>query len=252
LWIEHLAGIAARDADGRAARTYGVLRDITERKRVEEELRDLSRRLIGAHEEERALLARELHDDVSQRLAVLAIEAGQAELGVSGGPLADALRSVREGLALISEDVHSLAYQLHPSVLEELGLAEALRAECEHRSRRHEFEVVADLDPLPPDVDKDVALCLFRVAQEALGNAARHSRASAVTVTLRRVDGGLLLAVADDGAGFDPKARDAGRHLGLASMRERVRLVRGTLDVESAPGRGTTVVAWAPMEVDAG
>jgi PAS domain S-box-containing protein len=246
-WIQHLAGVAARGADGRTSRTYGVLRDITARKRVEEELRDLSRRLIGAHEEERALLARELHDDVSQRLAVLAIEAGRAELGLPDGPQLEALRTIREGIVRVSEDIHSLAYQLHPSLLEELGLAEALRAECEHRSRQHEFEVTADVDPVPPAVDKDVALCLFRVAQEAVGNAARHARASSVSVTLRQVDGGLLLAVADDGAGFDPKTPGAGCHLGLASMRERTRLVNGTLDVDSVPGRGTTVLAWAPM-----
>jgi signal transduction histidine kinase len=211
-------------------------------------LRDLSRRLIGAHEDERALLARELHDDVSQRLAVLAIEAGRAEAGVPDRPQADALRVLREGLVRVSEDVHALAYQLHPSLLEELGLAEALRAECEHRGRLHEFDVHVDVNPLPRDVDRDVALCLFRVAQEALGNAARHARASVVTVTLRQVDGGLVLAVADDGVGFDPEDREAGRHLGLASMRERTRLVKGTLDVESGPGRGTTVVAWAPRQ----
>jgi PAS domain S-box-containing protein len=245
-WIQHLAGVAARGADGRTSRTYGVLRDITARKRAEEELRDLSRRLIGAHEEERALLARELHDDVSQRLAVLAIEAGRAEVGLPEGPQAQALRTVREGIVRVSEDIHSLAYQLHPSLLEELGLAEALRAECEHRGRQNEFEVAVNVDPVPPDVDRDVALCLFRVAQEALGNAARHARAASVTVTLRQVDGGLLLAVADDGGGFDPEMHGAGRHLGLASMRERTHLVNGTLDVESAPGRGTTVVAWAP------
>jgi PAS domain S-box-containing protein len=248
-WIQHLAGVAARDADGRATRTYGVWRDITASKRAEEALLDLSQRLIGAHEEERALLARELHDDLSQRLAVLAIEAGRAELSLpeGEGPQTEALRTIREGIVRVSEDIHSLAYQLHPSLLEELGLAEALRAECEHRGRQCEFEITVDVDPASSDVGKDVALCLFRVAQEALGNAARHARASSVTVTLRRVEGGLLLAVADDGAGFDPDTPSAGRHLGLASMRERTRLVNGTLDVESAPGRGTTVVAWAPM-----
>jgi PAS domain S-box-containing protein len=248
VWVHHLAGAARHDAGGATTRTYGVVRDITTRKRAEEDLHDLSRRLIGAHEEERAMLARELHDDLSQRLAVLAIEAGRAELDGLTGPQAESMRALREGLVSASEDVHSLAYRLHPSVLEELGLLEALRAECEHRGRRHEFEVAINVDPLLPDMDRDVALCLFRVAQEALGNAARHAQASAVTVTLRNVDDGLLLMVADDGVGFDPEKRDARHHLGLASMRERTRLAHGTLDVESAPGRGTTVVAWVPME----
>ena len=248
VWIHHLAGVAARDAPGRAIRTYGVLRDITERKRTEEELHDLSRRLIGAHEEERALLARELHDDLTQRVALLAIEAGRVELAEPDGPQAQSMRSVREGLVRLSEDIHSLAYQLHPSVLDELGLAEALRAECERRGRRGRIELSLKLDPLPAAVGKGEALCLFRVAQEALNNAARHSGAGAASVTLRQMDDGLLLAVRDDGVGFDTTRPGGGRSLGLASMRERVRLVNGTLDIESAPGRGTSVIAWVPAD----
>ena len=130
-WIQHLAGAATRDAGGHAVRTYGVLRDVTDRKQAEEESRDLSRRLIRAQEEERALLARELHDDVSQRLAVLAIDVGRAELAAADGEQADAMQAVREGLVSLSEDIHSLAYQLHPSVLEELrtgrGAARGMR-----------------------------------------------------------------------------------------------------------------------------
>ncbi len=247
-WIQHLAGAGTRDATGRAIRTFGVLRDVTERKRAEEELRDLSQRLIRAHEDERALLARELHDDVTQRLAVLAIDVGRAELAATGGAQADTMRTVREGLVRLSEDIHSLAYQLHPSVLEELGLAEALRTECERTGRRGGVRLSLELDPLPAVVPRDAALCLFRVAQEALNNAIRHAGASSASVVLRQMDGGLLLAVRDDGAGFDPGNPRQGRSLGLASMRERLRLVNGTLDVESAPGRGTAVVAWVPVE----
>jgi len=251
IWIQHLAGASERDATGRAIRTFGVLRDITERKQVEDELRDLSRRLIGAHEEERALLARELHDDLTQRVAVLAIEAGRAELADSDGPQATAMRSVREGLVRLSEDIHTLAYQLHPSVLDELGLVEALRAECERQGRRGRLELSLKLDPLPTEVGREAALCLFRVAQEALNNVARHGGASATSVTLRQMDDGLLLAVRDDGVGFDPASPGRGRSLGLASMRERARLVNGTLDIESAPGRGTSVIAWVPTEGEA-
>lgn len=247
-WIHHLAGVAARDADGRTVRTYGVIRDITTRKRIEGELHDLSRRLITAHEEERAMLARELHDDVSQRLAVLAIEAGRAELAAPEGAQVETLQTVREGLVHLSEDVHSLAYQLHPSVLEELGLAEALRAECERRARQGSLDLSLDLDPLPAVVEPDAALCLFRVAQEALNNVARHAGVREASVTLRPADGGLLLAVCDGGAGFDSERPGKGMRLGLASMRERVRLVRGTLDIDSAPGRGTTIVAWVPTK----
>ena len=247
LWIDHLAGSAARDANGRSVRTFGVLHDVTDRKRAEGESRDLSRRLIGAHEEERALLARELHDDVSQRLAVMAIDVGRAEQRADEVQ-AGTLRAVREGLVELSDDVHSLAYQLHPSVLEELGLAEGLRAECERRVQRGQLDVTLDLHPLPPDVPEEAALCLFRVAQEALNNVARHAGACTATVTLRQMGDGLLLAVSDDGDGFKPVEAGSGVHLGVASMRERVKLARGTLDLESAPGQGTKVIAWVPVE----
>jgi len=248
MWIQHEARVARRDTTGRAVITFGVVRDITERKRAEEELRDLSRRLIRAHEEERALIARELHDDVTQRLAVLAIDAGRAELAAADEAQARMMQAIRQELVRVSEDVHSLAYHLHPSVLTELGLVEALRAECERRARQSRIEIVMELDQLPRGLGKDAALCLFRVAQEALTNVVRHAGSAAARVTLRQMSGGLLLAVRDDGAGFDMERMGEGRRLGLASMRERVQLVNGTLDIESAPGRGTTVVAWVPTE----
>ncbi|MFA6957289.1 MAG: PAS domain-containing protein [Thermoanaerobaculia bacterium] len=245
-WIHHIGRVLERDASGKLLVSFGVLRDITESKRSEEALRELSRHLIGAHEEERALLARELHDDVTQRLAVLAIEVGRAELAAAQEPLAEAMRSVREGLVRLSEDVHTLAYQLHPSVLEELGLGEALRTECERLGRRSGLALAVELDPVPSVVAKDAVFCLFRVAQEALNNAIRHSEALSATVTVRQFDGGLLLSVRDDGIGFDPAAEGRRKSLGLASMRERVKLVNGTLDIESAPGRGAAIIAWVP------
>jgi signal transduction histidine kinase len=245
-WFHHLARVHQRDASDQAVVTHGVLRDVTEAKRSEEERFDLGRRLLRAHEEERALLARELHDDVTQRLAVLAIDAGRAELAAADEARAAPLRAVREGLSRLSEDVHSLAYQLHPAVLEELGLVEALRTAGEHFGRRDGVALSMDLAPVPPGLGKEAALCLFRVAQEALHNVARHAGARAASVTLRQADGGLHLVVRDDGVGFDPAGPGAGGRLGLASMRERVRLMSGTLEIESAPGRGAAVVAWVP------
>ena len=245
-WIHHVGRVAQRDAGGRTLRSFGVLRDITEAKQAEAALRDLSWRLIRAHEDERALLARELHDDVTQRLAVLAIDMGRAELTAADGAQADVMRSVRAELVRLSEDIHSLAYQLHPSVLEELGLVEALRAECERRGRQGRLAVSMNLESVPAVAGEEAQLCLFRVAQEALTNVARHAGTARASVTLRRADGGLLLAVGDQGVGFDPTRPREGRSLGLASMRERLHLVGGTLDVESSPGRGTTVVAWVP------
>lgn len=246
-WIQHMARLARREGEKSGIVTFGVLRDISEVKRNEAELRDLSQRLILAHEEERALLARELHDDVTQRLAVLAIEVGRAEMAAPGGAQAAVMHAVREGITRLSEDIHSLAYQLHPSVLVELGLVAALQAECERMGRQGGLSISVDLDPLPA-ISKDAALCLFRVAQEALNNVSRHAGARAASVALRRMDGGMLLVVRDDGVGFDPGRPRTGRSLGLASMRERMRLVGGRLDIESAPSLGTAISAWVPGE----
>jgi PAS domain S-box-containing protein len=245
-WLEHRAHVTGRDDRGQALTTFGVIRDITEQKRHEEELRSLSQRLIRAHEEERAILARELHDDVTQRLAVLSIKAGRAELAGPGEAMGETMREIRETLTHLSEDIHALAYHLHPSVLEELGLVEALRAECERLGRMNGLAFSLDLDPLPDGMGRDESFCLFRVAQEALNNLIRHSGERSACITLRRVAGGVRLAVQDEGVGFHPGNPATSKSLGLASMRERLRLVAGTLEIRSAPGEGTSVVAWVP------
>ncbi len=251
-WIHHVARVAGRDADGCTLQSYGVLRDITQTKQAEMALRGLSHRLIQAHEDERALLARELHDDVTQRLAVLAIDMGRVEQAAIEGTQIDVVRSVRAELVRLSEDIHALAYQLHPSVLEELGLVEALRAECERHGRHGKLAVAIDVECPISAAGKEAELCLFRVAQEALNNVARHACTSAASVTLRQSEGGLLLAVCDHGVGFDPASARQERSLGLLSMGERVHLANGTLDIETAPGKGTTLVAWVPARQDEG
>jgi len=155
-------------------------------------------------------------------------------------------RPLREGLVRLSEDVHALSYRLHPSVLDDLGLVEALKAECDRVARQGELRVDVEASGVPEALPAEASLCLFRVAQEALSNAARHAHASAVTVLLSPRRRGLRLAVTDNGRGFDPARSRDHASLGLASMRERVRLLRGQLDIESAPGQGTTVIAWVP------
>ncbi len=212
----------------------------------EEIVRDLSRRLMRAHEEERALLARELHDDLSQRLAVLAIDVGLAEIEARDEAQASRMREIRESLVRLSEDVHSLSYQLHPSILDELGLPEALEAEAARFRRRSETGVTTRLAAATRSLGRDEALCLFRVAQEALRNTARHAGAAKVSLELRAEEGGWSLTVADDGIGFDVGAVRGRRSLGLESMRERVRLVDGRLALDSVPGRGTTIGVWVP------
>jgi signal transduction histidine kinase len=217
------------------------------RQRAERESFALSWRVVTAHEDERRRLARELHDDVSQRLAGLAIDAARLE---SADPNAHdrGSRSVHGELARLSEDVHALSYRLHPSILDDLGLAEALKAECEHVARREPVRVEVELNQVPDMLSSDVALCIFRVAQEALRNIARHAKASVAIVSLARKNDGLLLAIRDNGVGFDVDATQSQHGLGRAGMGERVRLLGGTFGIKSAFGHGTLVSAWVPLK----
>lgn len=221
------------------------VRDITERKQAEQAASELGGRLLQAQEEERARLARELHDDITQRLAHLAIEAGRIP---SRQDRNEALAVMREGLVRLSDDIHGLAYRLHPSILGDLGLAAALKCECEEFSRQASIPTKVKLVQLPHTIPQDAALCLFRIAQESLNNVARHAHARGAEVLLRPLEGGLQLEVTDSGIGFDPEKQVRRPSLGLASMRERVRLLGGELDVESASGRGTTILAWVPLD----
>ena len=216
------------------------------RLRSEAEAHDLSGRLINAGEEERARLARELHDDVTQRLALLAIAAGREErssLNSDAGPM----RTMREGLVRLSEDVHALSYRLHPSILSDLGLIEALKAECERFSRTCPTRFDANPRDIPEHLPPDVALCLFRIAQEGLRNIARHAKATAAEVTLRYRNGGFELSVRDDGIGFDASRNHARVSLGHASMRQRTLALGGKVEINSTPGTGTVIRAWVPV-----
>lgn len=220
----------------------GLLVQRARRKRAEGEALALSGRILTAHEDERRRLARELHDDVTPRLARLAIEAAVLPEGPPGaGP------GLQQELASLSDDVHAFSYRLHPAILDDLGLVDALRAECDRTGRGQDMRIVFGAQDVPDRLPGEFALCFFRIAQEALRNVTRHARAATAHVDLVRKDGGLQLTVADDGAGFDvalPRDRPG---LGHASMRERIRQVGGQLSVSSAPGAGTTIVAWAPL-----
>jgi signal transduction histidine kinase len=147
----------------------------------------------------------------------------------------------------LSEDVHRLAYRLHPAILEELGLAAALQAECDNFFNRKGVRPNMKTHAMPADIPHEIALALFRIAQEALRNAAQHGRAKNIEVSLRAMDDGLQLAISDDGTGFYAEKMRGPFSLGLLSMQERASLVGGELDIESEPGRGTTVVAWVPL-----
>ncbi len=251
-WIAS-RGRMRQDVDGKGFRMFGVAIEITGRKQTEIAMQGLSRRLIRAHEAERARLGRELHDDITQRLAMLAIDVGRLELGVDKNLAVEKLRGVREGLVRLSEDIHALSYRLHPALLEDLGLAEALKAECERFSQQESIPAEVTLMDLPDNFSPDVALCLFRVTQEALRNVARHAKASQVEISLRvfslrALNDNLQLVVHDDGIGFDPATPRPRPSLGLESMRERVLLVDGRLHIESSPGQGTTVLVTVPLK----
>jgi signal transduction histidine kinase len=214
------------------------------RRRAEGESSALSGRLLTVHEDERRRLARELHDDVTQRLARLAIDAARLE---SGQTPSSQQPTVHTDLVRLSDDVHALSYRLHPSILDDLGLEEALKAECEQVARQGDVRVDVDVHTLPDKLTQDVALCIFRVTQEALRNVVRHAKASVATVTLMMKNGGLILEVGDNGRGFDVGELTDHPSLGHASMEERIRLVRGRLQIKSTPGQGTTVSAWIPL-----
>jgi signal transduction histidine kinase len=216
------------------------------RRRAERGARTLGGRLITAYEDESRRLARELHDDVTQRLAGLSIEAATLPRLADPAARAAAEQSIGGELASLSRDVQALSYRLHPSVIDDLGLEEALRVECGRAARRGAVEVVFQGDAAADAPRGDRALALFRVAQEALRNALRHAQARHIRVDLRAERNGTSLVVADDGCGFDPAAARERASLGLASMRERVVLLGGRLDIRSRHGQGTRVAAWIP------
>lgn len=215
-------------------------------RRSEREAHDLSGRLIHTQEDERARLARELHDDTTQRLALLAIDAGQGERKATTEGEATMLRRMREELVRLSDDVHALSYRLHPSTLRDLGLIDALRSECARFARIEAIPVRVEAGDVPDDLSEDTALCLFRITQEALRNVARHAQASRVDVSLCREGDALHLTIVDDGQGFDLERGQTAPSLGIASMRERARLAGGTCSMLSGQGRGTTIRITVP------
>ena len=232
---------------GQTALIVFLLVQRSRRRQAEEAVRHLNRRLVHAQEEERRRLGRELHDDVTQRLARLSIDVARLDLDLGESPVGQLVREIQEGLSRVSEDAHALSYRMHPSLLENLGLPAALRAECEEFSQRSSIPAWLASQDLPATIPIAVALCLYRVAQEALRNAERHSRAKSVEVSLRGVDGRLRLAVKDDGVGMTSDRARGRASLGFVSMRERVAMHGGSLELDSAVGRGTTVTVSVPL-----
>ncbi len=219
-------------------------------RRNEAELRRLAGKLIAAQEEERRRLARELHDDLTQTLAALALEIAnlRAKAAPSDPQIANGMTSIEGTVHRLADSIHDMSRLLHPSILDDLGLAAAIRAECERFAVREEIEVQFDTTEMPDELPHDCALTLYRVTQEALHNIAKHAASPSVSVKLIAENDQIVLTVSDLGRGFEVEEARGRAGLGLVSMSERVRLIGGELVVESALGEGTTISVRAPVK----
>lgn len=256
-WIWVLdRGIALWSEAGHAVRMVGSEKEITERKQAEDLLRrheahlkELTTKLLSAQERERQRLARELHDDFTQRLAVLAVDIGSLERSSPSDPsLQDHLQHLRQAAGQLAHDAQAFAYQLHPSLLEHLGLEAAVRDHVDEFRRRTELSVRYVRRDIPKSIPIDTATCLYRVTQECLQNIQKHAEASEVLVRLLSTPKGVGVCIRDNGKGFSPDQDGVpSPGLGLISMEERVHLMNGIFRVRTQSGKGTEVHAWVPM-----
>jgi PAS domain S-box-containing protein len=234
--------------------------DISERQQAEQGLREsqhelqiLTGRLLQAQESERRRIARELHDDLNQRLALLSVEIDilARRPTVSSGQFCEQLHELSTEVRQISSSVHELSHRLHPAKLEHLGLESAVRGLCKEISLHHELAIAFRSHDLPDEISEDTALCLYRIVQEAICNAIKHGNAARLEVDLSIHDEDICLRIADDGVGFDPSLVEESDGLGLLSMRERLRLVNGTIAIDTRPSEGTRIEVRVPCDVAA-
>ena len=233
-----------RNPDGTVGGILVFAEDITRRKQMEGEILGMSRKLIESQEQERTRIGRELHDDINQRLAMLAVELEQLKENPS--EVVSRVEELRKRTAEISNDVQALSHDLHSSKLDYLGVIQGMKSWCKEFAERREMDINfrSDVESVLP---LDVGLLLFRVLQEALNNAFKHRGVKRIEVQIHEELGEIHLIVSDSGKGFDIEAARQGRGLGLTSMRERIRLVNGTIDIQSKPMGGTTIHARVPF-----
>jgi signal transduction histidine kinase len=243
-WILLVAAVIAFQALSIAA----LLVQRRHRRQAESASTSLSSRLITAHEDESRRIARELHDDVSQRLAGLAIDAAMLASYPATPQGPETLKQMQGELIRISKDVHDMSYRLHPSIVGELGLVAALRAEIDRIRRAHRQQIEERIEPLREPPSPDIALALYRITQECLTNAVKHAGASLIRVRFGQTRRHYLLDICDDGKGFDIGDRRTETGIGLSSMRERARLAGGRLRVSSSPHAGTRIIAKFPVQ----
>jgi len=246
VWLRNLVTVIVEN--GQPKELMGVSIDITERKLAEEAQRDLPQRLLRAQEEERASIARELHDGIGQNLAILAITLSRLEKDCARDREKFALARESHVLTLkVADDIRRLSHGLHPSSLALLGLSAAVRQKCSEFGETTNAAVHQDIDILPSNLPNEVVTSVYRVLQECLHNVLKHSKARNIEVKLWVESGEIRLRVEDDGVGFEPGKATTAQGLGLASMNERVHLVRGSLQLRSTPGEGTQVDVRIPF-----
>ena len=241
-------GVPRFTPDGTFAGYIGSCKDITDRKLAAESLATIGRRLIEAHEEERTWIGRELHDDITQRLALLANELDRWNQNASTNEVIELVRHTRTQIAEIAQDVQGLSHRLHSSKLEYLGLASAAESFCKELSEKTKVEIVFEHAGIPDNLSKEISVCIFRVLQEGLQNAVKHSGVRSFAVNLHGTGNSIELTVVDFGNGFEEQEAFTRHGLGLISMRERLQLVHGELSVKSQPGAGTIIRARVPLE----
>jgi signal transduction histidine kinase len=234
----------------------GLLVERANRRRADEGLRESQRKLraltgqlLQAQESERRRIARELHDDLNQGLALLAVHLdllGQKPPD-SGARFAERMREMSDRVKQLSSVVHGLSTVLHPSKLEQLGLVAAVRGLCKELTQVHGLAIEFVAQPMLSQVPDETALCLYRIAQEALSNVIKHSGARHARVELSGDEGGVSLRIVDDGAGFDCGTFESKEGLGLVSMRERLRLAGGAIAIDSRPSGGTRIDVHVPL-----
>ena len=221
--------------------------DITQHKLAESALSTISQRLIEAQEEERAWIARELHDDIGQRLALLMMNLRGLRDRTSLMEIQDGIdKTIQQGFDLNNE-IRALSHRLHSPSLDYVGLAAAASGYCRELAEQYKVKIDFHSKDIPGNLSREVALCLFRVLQEALQNAIKHSGSQHFRVSLRTGDAEIALLVRDTGTGFEPAQAFKGRGIGLSAMKERLKLVNGAVSINSGSGRGTTIRAQVPL-----
>jgi signal transduction histidine kinase len=242
-------------ADGSVESLLIIARDVTERKRLEKvaasshrEVQALAANLLTAQEEERRRVSRELHDQICQDLASLAVEIG--EYAINPPLRRDVVRrfkALQARVVKVAEEVRHISYGLHPSFLDDLGVVASIRKLCREVSAQAGVAVEFTDGEMPRSIPRELAACLYRVAQQSLKNAARHANASHISDMLGIRNGTLVLAIKDDGGGFDREAVRGAGGLGLVGMAERARLAKGKMTITTQPGRGTRILLELPL-----